>query len=58
MYKKEIGKLLPQIDKLQKDKERKDLINQRIIMEYKYLRKKDYKLEKYFRQAKNDLNEL
>lgn len=39
----------PQIEALTKELEKRDQVNKKVLEEYRYLRKKDAKLEKYLK---------
>ncbi|KAL4504382.1 hypothetical protein ABPG72_009828 [Tetrahymena utriculariae] len=58
MYLKKLDEYLPEIEKQKKKLEQQETQNKRVVLEFRYLRKKDTKLEKYLKLAKKDLRQL
>lgn len=54
-YLAKLEESLPLIEKYKNKYERKEQENKRVVLEFRYLRKKDSKLEKYLKLAKKDL---
>ena len=55
MYLKKLDEYIPQIENCKKLLDVKEQQNKRVILEFRYLRKKDAKLEKYLKLTKKDL---
>lgn len=58
MYLKRIDEYIPLIDSLKKKVDVKDQQSKRVVLEFRYLRKKDTKLEKYLKLAKKDIKTM
>ncbi|KAL4456255.1 hypothetical protein ABPG74_014216 [Tetrahymena malaccensis] len=58
MYLKKLDEYMPEIEKQKKKLEQQETQNKRVVLEFRYLRKKDTKLEKYLKLAKKDLRQL
>lgn len=55
MYLKKLEEYIPQIENYKKLLEVKEQQNKRVVLEFRYLKKKDAKLEKYLKLSKKDL---
>lgn len=55
MYLKKLDEYIPQIENYKQKLELKERQSNRIVLEFRYLRKKDAKLEKYLKLSQKDL---
>lgn len=58
MYLKQLDEYIPLIESLKKNAEAKEQQSKRVVLEFRYLRKKDTKLEKYLKLAKKDIKTM